>query len=311
MAGIMLPQTLRPAPSHLNDAHANVYRPPEHNFILRIKGDLQGTGAVTDVEGGWWDAGDYLKFVHTTSFAEALMLAGVRDFPAQMGTGAATDFAVEAKFGLDWLLKMWDDRTATPYYQVGIGTGNWGFEDDHSVWRLPQVDDTYGGNDPQYRYIRHRPVLLAGPPGSKVSPNLAGRLAADFALGSSIFRANNPAFANRCPLAAQHVLDLADTATSGELLTASPHDFYDESEWRDDLELAATEIYLAMRNPALPPGLPHTDANFYLNAAARWAGEYMHAHPDGGDLLGVTDVSGKSRMSNIFLVLFGSFGYRG
>src|SRR5439155_9327830 len=99
----------------------------------------------------------------------------------QMGAGGATNFTAEARFGIDWLLKMWDDPTRTLYYQVGIGTGNAHTRGDHDIWRLPQDDATYGGTDPLYRYIRHRPVFRAGPPGSPVSPNLAGRDAAAFA----------------------------------------------------------------------------------------------------------------------------------
>src|SRR5580692_10501128 len=112
------------------------------------------------------------------------MLIGVRDFPRQMGRRSHnSDFSGEARFGIEWLLKMWDDSSKTLYYQVGIGTD---FEDfdylsDHDIWRLPQVDDTFGNLDPVYKYIRHRPVFAAGPAGSKISPNLAGRLAASFA----------------------------------------------------------------------------------------------------------------------------------
>src|SRR5690349_4983121 len=47
-------------------------------FTGRQKGDLTPTGTVVDASGGWWDAGDYLKFVQTTSYAEALMLVGIR-----------------------------------------------------------------------------------------------------------------------------------------------------------------------------------------------------------------------------------------
>ena len=81
------------------------------------------SGGTIDASGGWWDAGDYLKFVQTHSYTVALMLTGIRDFPQQMGAGAgASNFTNEAKFGLKWLRKMWDDDSRTLYYQVGIGT---------------------------------------------------------------------------------------------------------------------------------------------------------------------------------------------
>lgn len=289
-----VPSTLRPAPAHLNDKRATVYSTPEFSGPegSRVKGDLTATGAVIDASGGWWDAGDCLKFVHTASYTVALMLVGVRDFPNQMGAGSAlSNFTKEAKFGVDWLLRMWDDRSKTLYYQVGIGSGR-SFENDHSVWRLPQMDDTYGGTDPKYRYLRHRPVFVAGPAGSKISPNLAGRLAGDFALCFRLYRTSDAAYANRCLLAAQHIFDLADTAPAGNLLTAAPYDFYGETEWRDDMEFAATELYLATHSGNLPEDLPHADPQFYLQAAASWASAYIHSgnHDDG--LLGVADISG-------------------
>ena len=155
------------------------YRTPKVDGDGAFKGDLSPLGVRIDAAGGWWDAGDYLKFVHTTTYTDAVLLMGVRDFPAQMGARAGqADFDAEAQFGARWLLRMWDDRTRTLYYQVGIGNGNDSIVSDHDIWRLPQADDTYGGHDPAYRYIRHRPVFRAGPPGSPVSPNLAGRDAA-------------------------------------------------------------------------------------------------------------------------------------
>src|SRR4029450_5047824 len=104
-----------------------------------------------------------------------MVLLGVRDFPALMGSGSATsDFTAEAKFGTDWLLRMWGDVTSTLYFQGGVGTGNAKIVGDHDIWRLPQEDDSFGGTDPRYRYIRNRPVFRAGPPGSLFSPNPAG-----------------------------------------------------------------------------------------------------------------------------------------
>ena len=123
-----------------------------------------------------------------------MLLAGVRDFPTQMGAASPTsDFTAEARFGVDWLQRMWNDRTRTLYYQVGIGDGNDAIVGDHDIWRLPQADDTYGGSDPRYRYIRNRPVFQAGPPGSPISPNLAGRDAAALALCYQVYRASDPA----------------------------------------------------------------------------------------------------------------------
>lgn len=286
-----IPSPLRTAPAHLNDQHGKVSRPPEFSSFGRIKGDLAPVGSVVDASGGWWDAGDYLKFVHTTSYVEALMLMGVRDFSREMGGNSTTSsFVNEAKFGLDWLQRMWNDDTATLYYQVGIGSGISGSENDHSIWRLPEQDDSLGGTDSRYRYIRNRPVFMAGPAGSKISPNLAGRLAADFALGFMVYRASDLAYANRCLLMAEHIYDLADTSPGSELLTASPHDFYGESEWRDDMEFGATELYLATHSQNLPEGLPHRDPALYLKAAAGWASAYLHSEKDAGHVLGLGDV---------------------
>ena len=284
---------LRTAAGHLNDAHAKVYFTPTFNR-KDSAGALTPTGAIIDASGGWWDAGDYLKFVETHSYTVALMAAGVRDFPNQMGGGSATsNFTAEAKFGLDWLQKMWDDNSKTLYYQVGIASGGHSYVGDHDIWRLPQFDDTYQGCASPYEFICNRPVLqnTAGGAGASISPNLAGRLAADFAECFQVFKAINPTYANQCLLSAEHIFDLANTSP-GTLLTVGPFDFYPETEWRDDLELGATELYFALQGGSLPPGLPHTDPNFYLTAAATWANAYITGPGDAADTLNLYDVTG-------------------
>jgi endoglucanase len=175
---------LRTAAGHLNDQSASVYLTPNMNKNGRFSGTLTPTGAVIDASGGWWDAGDYLKFVQTHSYTVAMMLIGVRDFPNQMGAGSsASNFTAEARFGLDWLQKMWDDNSKTFYYQVGIGNGNSSTVSDHDIWRLPQADDTFQGCTSNFRFICHRPVFVntAGGAGAQISPNLAGRMAASLA----------------------------------------------------------------------------------------------------------------------------------
>ncbi|MFL6128226.1 MAG: glycoside hydrolase family 9 protein [Mycobacteriales bacterium] len=288
-----IPSALRTAPGHLNDQNAMTYLTPSANSSGRFSGDLTPLGVRIDGSGGWWDAGDYIKGVETLGYATHMLLAGVRDFPAYLGaTSATSNMTGEARFGLDWLLRMWDDSTSTLYYQVGTGSGNAKTIGDHDIWRLPQADDTYGGSDPLYRYIRNRPVFRAGPPGSSISPNLAGRMAAAFGMCYQVFKTADPAFAARCLLSGQHVFDLANTAPSGDLLTYIPFSFYPETEWRDDLELGATELYLATAGGGLPSGLPHTDPAYYLSRAAHWANAYITGPNDAADTLNLYDVTG-------------------
>ena len=289
-----IPSPLRSAAAHLNDGSAATYLTPKASPQGSFKGDLSALGTNIDAAGGWWDAGDYLKFVQTTSYTADLLLAGVRDFPGQMGSAAAhSNFTTEAQFGVEWLLRMWDDSTQTLYYQVGIGSGNQKTAGDHDIWRLPQADDGYGGQDPRFRYIRHRPVFRAAPPGAPVSPNLAGRDAAAFALCFEVFRASRPGLAARCLRAAEHIFDLADTHPHGRLLTVVPFGFYPEREWRDDMELGAGELALALSvGGSLPSGVPHTQASFYLSQAAVWAKAYITHTRGASDPLNLYDVSG-------------------
>jgi endoglucanase len=293
---------LRTAPAHLNDATARAYLTPTVNSSGRFSGDLTPVTPEThvDASGGWWDAGDYIKGVQTLSFAVAMLSHGVREFPGQMGAGAPASFAAEARFGADFLARMWDDRPAAQggqvlYYQVGIGGGNAKTVSDHDIFRLPQADDTYGGSDPKFRYIRNRPVFRHGPADSLVSPNLAGRTAAALAINYQLWKASDAAFANRCLLAAQHLFAHANTAPTGDLTTYIPFSFYPETEWRSDLELGAVELYFAMASGPPSGGWPAgltTDPLVYLRQAAHWANAYITSAEGGADTLNLYDVSG-------------------
>jgi endoglucanase len=223
------------------------------------------------------------------------MLQGIESFPGQMGAAAPADFTSEARFGLDFLQRMWNERTRTLYYQVGTGEANNYYFGDHDIWRLPQADDHYMGSNPRYVYIRHPPVLRAGKPGSAISPNLAGRLAADFALCYRVYRATDPAYAGRCLRSAETVYSLAGTHWRGQLLTTAPYDFYPETTWRDDMMLGATELSLALEAAGgqgnLPAGLPVRSAATYLRDAAVWAREWVHGPTALSDTLNLYDVS--------------------
>jgi endoglucanase len=288
---------LRTAPGDLNSQHAMTYRTPRVNGNGNFKGSLAryATGVTINASGGWFDAGDNLRFVDTTSYTVAVLLQGIESFPGQMGAAAPANFTSEAKFGLDFLQRMWNERTKTLYYQVGTGEANSNFVADHDIWRLPQADDHYRGANPHYVYIRHQPVFRAGAPGSPISPNLAGRLTADFALCYRVYRSTDPAYAARCLRSAETVYALAGTHWKGRLLTVAPYDFYPETTWRDDMMLGATELSLALEAAGgtanLPPGLPVRSAATYLRAAAAWASTWVRSASALSDTLNLYDVS--------------------
>jgi endoglucanase len=363
-----VPNALRTEPGHLKDAKAHVYETPPFDANDFNDNVPPATPLVSanlpniDASGGWWDAGDYEKYVETTSYTAALMQIGIRDFPNQMGAYAqvnppappgavsfagnsgpgapvSSDFTKEAAFGINWLMKMWNDQTQTLYYQVdnsqdwdyyGEGdpssaTGNCGgtYEtpycliSEYDIWTLPQAADNFQQpGDPQpcdpftTFFICYRPVYLAAPAGSPISPNLAGRLAADFALCYQLNHTTNPALANKCLKNAEDIFALADTSypdpapTVGSgscancLLTIAPFDGYPEDVWEDDMELGATELYFALQCARgaedLPAGLPHTNPMDYLRQAAHFAKNYVTNVYDAGftDTLNLYDVSG-------------------
>jgi hypothetical protein len=60
----------------------------------------------------------------------------------------------------------------------GSARGNAKTVGDHDIWRLPQADDTFGGSDPLYRYIRPASRVGWGRqcPSSRVSSIRTGTL---------------------------------------------------------------------------------------------------------------------------------------
>jgi endoglucanase len=268
-------------PAHLADAQAGVYRTPtfETEDVIADH-DLAKIGGPVDVEGGWYDAGDYLKFTHTTAYGAAVLLAAQR----ALGPAAPPTLDAEAQFGVDWLHKAWDESSGTLYLQVGIGSGNDAgtFTGDHDLWRLPQDDDSDTSHADRYA-TAHRPVFRAAEPGTKISPNLAGRVSAAFALAAQVDAARDPAEALAEFRAATSVYARAATADPpAPLVTALPNAFYPESTWHDDMEFGAAEIALAAQKLGRPSAA-------YLSDAATFARGYLDGET--GDTFNLYDTS--------------------
>jgi endoglucanase len=276
---------LQRKPSHLHDAKATVYDWPTYESAdsdVIVGKRLHASRGPVNVSGGWFDAGDFIKFAHTTAYADTLLLL------AQRRSGDATPprLRKEIRFGLRWLRKAWDPQHNAVYIQVGIGSGNKSgtFNGDHDVWRLPQRDDKLTGK--ANRYLRNRPVFATDARPGKLAPNLAGRMAASFALAAQVDARSHPARARHELQTAAEIFGRAKThnVRPRDVVTALPHAFYPESSWRDDLELGSVELARA--------GFLLGDrrSKGWLTTAGHWARAYIR-HEAGSDTLNLYDVS--------------------
>jgi endoglucanase len=282
-------------PANLTDENAYVYADPKYDSNDNLLGTLKKIAGPVDVSGGWFDAGGgYEKFAYTASYADALMLIAARDFP-----GLYPALQPEAVYGLQWITKLWNPVQKVMYIQVGIGNGsastkkypNGQIQGDYNFWFLPQQEDqldvSRGGNPgPTAYYVKYRPVFEAAPPGQPVSPDLAGRFAADFALGAQLDASTDPAQAASLLALARSVYAMAKTTDVGQIVTTFPYDYYPGTEWKSDMLWGAAEIALA--DEATGAAASRLSAD--LATAARWARAYIaQGHPVGGDTFNLYD----------------------
>ena len=276
-------------PANLTDAKAYVYADPRYDDNDNLLGTLKKTGGPVDVSGGWFDAGGgYEKFGYTASYADSLMLLAARDYPGSYAT-----LQPEAEFGLQWITKLWNPARKVLYAQVGIGTGNASntIQGDYNFWFQPQQEDRMdvspGANPgPTAYFVKYRPVFEAAPPGHAVSPDLAGRFAADFALGAQLSAVTDPAQARHLLGLARSVYAMAKTTDVGQIVTTFPYDYYPGTEWKSDMLWGAAEIALADESTGAPAAQLSAD----LATAARWAGAYIaQGHPANGDTFNLYD----------------------
>ncbi|NIG53083.1 glycoside hydrolase family 9 protein [Chitinophaga sp. Cy-1792] len=199
-----------------------------------------------DVAGGWHDATDYLQYVTTSANATYHLLAAWRDFPGVFGDQYASnglpgsnkraDVLDEAKWGLDWLLKM-HPAADVMFNQIAD-------DRDHHGLRLP-------GEDPFYGKGFERPVYFCtgAPQGlgkyknkSTGVASTAGKYASAFALGSVLLK-QDTAYASLLRSRAWSAWQMG-VKQPGVCQTASvvsPY-IYAEDNWTDDMELAAAAI---------------------------------------------------------------------
>ena len=219
-------------------------------------GSMKDTTFV-DVSGGWHDAGDQLKYLITSSYATAHMLKTWELYPSRFKDevdalgkpvpNGIPDILDEAKWGLDWLLKM-HPTPESLVHQVAD-------DRDHKGYKMPDNDNSdYGWGANSYRpayFANGEPQGLSKYKSSATGlANLAGRCAAAFAIAARIWEYDAD-FAKRCKEAAKSVYDLGrkyEGYQQGNSYSAPYR--YNEDTWNDDMEWGAAEMYLLFKDPA-------------------------------------------------------------
>lgn len=207
------------------------------------------TGQIINAIGGWHDASDYLQYTTTSANAVFQLLFAYQQNPAvygdhfqangRPGNNGIPDILDEARWGLDWLLRMNPEKNEM-YNQIAD-------DRDHIGLRLP-TSDTLGG----YGLGKYRPVYFVTGKSQGLGKyknrttgvsSTASKFSSSFALGAATFKTIDPEFAKLLMQKSKEAWDFAksDLGNCQTACMVSPY-FYEEDNWVDDMELAAATL---------------------------------------------------------------------
>lgn len=213
-------------PSHKGDNKAKVYRPLGGSEDGRWQPDADNK--TVDMSGGWYDAGDYIKFTQTIAYTSYFLLRAYQESPNYFAKSHSksqfVDIIDEAKYGLDYLLKT---HPTQDEFIIQVSTGK-----DHKVgYRLAHLDTRDG----------KREALSA------ISPAQMGLTAAALAIGASVFAELKEVTLAEKYLAQANAIYARAKKPSALRHTAferdATNDFYLDKESADNMGLAAIELY--------------------------------------------------------------------
>ena len=246
--------------SHPGDARAPVHVPDGDPANGKWKPATPAR--MVDVSGGWYDAGDQIKFTLNNAYTTYHLLLAYRLKPAafgrSLGRSGLPDVLDEARHGLEFLTRVFPDEN-TFVIQVADAT------DHNQPARLPENDPLDG----------RRPALCA------LSRVHMASASAALALGARTFRETGRADdAARYEAQARAIFARAqkpDTIRSA-FERDQVNDFYHDDSEDDQLALAAAELhaltgeaeYLALAKRHTPRPAPEVswgDWNWVANAA--------------------------------------------
>lgn len=222
-----------------------------HDAISVGDPDGKRDGLYFNTVGGWHDASDYLQYVTTSANAVYQMLFAYSQHPESFsdrydangheGANGIPDILDEAKWGLDWLVKMNPDAN-TYFNQLAD-------DRDHVGFTLPneqKVDYGWGpGKERPVYFVSPKPQgLFKYKNRSTGMASTLGKYASSFSLGAKLLADYYPEFSDLLAQKAQDAYrkgaenpGVSQTAPGG-----APY-FYEEDNWADDMQLAAIEMY--------------------------------------------------------------------
>jgi endoglucanase len=204
-----------------------------------------------DVRGGWLEATDYLQYGATSATAIFQLLFAYQLNPTAFSdkydaygynkSNDIPDILDEAKWGLDWLIKMYPTKDVL-YHQIA---------DDLEHGRFGSPKDNKTNNEPEPAISRPVYPATGKPQGSFGLKNnssgmasIAGKYSSAFCLGADLLNTYYPGFAdslkNKAIEAYQYGKESPGVCQS--VPGKSPY-FFEEENWKDDMELAAAQLY--------------------------------------------------------------------
>lgn len=213
------------------EAQRSGYLPSSQRVHWRSHSGLNdGKASGVDLVGGYYDAGDNVKFGLPMAFTITMMSWSIIEYGRQMTASGELSHAMDAvKWGTDYLIKAHPQ----PYVLYGeVGDGN----TDHYCWQRPEDMTT-----PRQAY-----KIDPSNPGS----DLAGETAAAMAAAAIVFRRFNPSYARQLLSHAQQLFEFADKYRGkyDSSISVAQKYYQSVSGYADELLWAAAWLYKATNN---------------------------------------------------------------
>ncbi|MEV6816876.1 glycoside hydrolase family 9 protein, partial [Micromonospora sp. NPDC051296] len=191
-----------------------------------------GADVGLDLTGGWYDAGDHVKFGFPMAFSATMLAWGAVEYRAgYTASGQLTHLLNNLRYVNDYFIKAHPSANVL-YGQVGKG------DDDHKWWGPAEVM-------PMARPAYKIDASCGG-------ADLAGETAAAMAASSMVFRPTDAAYADRLLTHARQLYTFADTVRRSyhECITDATSFYRSWSGWQDELVWGAIWLYRATGDAA-------------------------------------------------------------